>query len=128
MTGLQRAEHATELLDAPRHDLRELEHSLSQIAAVNRWLGGERALLEHLEPLLAPARTTRILDIGTGSADLPRAIARRARRHHTPVEIIAADVHPQIRAVARALSKDHPEISVQAADALNSTTPKNARR
>jgi ubiquinone/menaquinone biosynthesis C-methylase UbiE len=113
-----RAERVIELLDQPRHDRRELEQSLSQIATVNQWLGGERALLKHVTRLLSPTQPTRILDIGTGSADLPRSIVEWARRHGRAVEIVAADLHPQIRAVAAARCRNFPEISIQAADAL----------
>lgn len=118
MSAPPRAERVTELLDEPRHDRRELEQSLSQIAAVNQWLGGERALLRHVTRLLGSKGPTRVLDVGTGSADLPRSVVEWARRHNRSVEVVAVDVHPQIRAVAMARCRAYPEISVQAADAL----------
>ena len=118
MSGLPRAEHAPELLDEAVHDPRELTHSLGQVAAVNKWLGGIGALLHHLAPFLEPERPARILDIGTGSADLPREVARWARRRNRRVEITATDVHPQMRAIATAASAAFDEIRVEAADAL----------
>jgi ubiquinone/menaquinone biosynthesis C-methylase UbiE len=113
----QRLEHASELLDEPRHDARELEQSLRHVAQVNRLLGGSRAAWLALLPLLTDARTTTILDVGTGSADIPLYLARRARRRGLPVRIVATDVHPQMRHLARRRVADHHDIIVGAADA-----------
>jgi 2-polyprenyl-3-methyl-5-hydroxy-6-metoxy-1,4-benzoquinol methylase len=111
-----RLTHADELLDAPAHDPAELEASLDDVAAVNRWLGGRRALLHHLAALLPPGRPATLLDAGTGSGDLPRAIVAWARRRHTPVRIVATDLHPQILAIARRRTADFPEIVLGQAD------------
>ncbi|MGQ0562611.1 MAG: methyltransferase domain-containing protein [Gemmatimonadota bacterium] len=119
MSALPRVEHAPELLDEAAHDPRELEQSLAHVAAVNRWLGGARALLLHLEPLIATRGRTRILDIGTGSADLPRRVVQWARTQGRSVEIVASDVHPQMRAIAAGQCAQFPEITIEAADALS---------
>ena len=75
MTRLTRIEHARELMDEPGQDPELLEASLDDVAAVNRWLGGRRALLRHLRPLLRAAARSgagppSILDAGTGIGDL----------------------------------------------------------
>jgi SAM-dependent methyltransferase len=118
MSGLPRAEHAPELLDEAVHDPHELTQSLGQVATVNKWLGGTGALLRYLAPFLETERPTRILDIGTGSADLPRAVTRWSRRQNRRVEITATDVHPQMRAIATAACASFAEIRVETADAL----------
>lgn len=105
MKPLPRLDGASELLDQPVHDRAELERSLAQVAAVNRWLGGRRALLRHLRGRLRHGRVTRILDVGTGSGDLPRAVARRARRSGRDVQVVAVDAHPQIAAIADRASR-----------------------
>lgn len=115
---VKRLERAAELLDAPEHDRAVLEASLEHVAQVNRWLGGTRALLHHLTPRIAERGLTRILDIGTGSADLPRSIIDWARRNQRNVEIVASDLHPQMRAIAAQRCEAYPEITVQYADAL----------
>lgn len=117
MKTLERAVAAPELLDEPHHELSELEQSLDHVAAVNRWLGGDRALLTHLIPLLHASPPTRILDIGTASADLPRRIVEFARKANRAVEIVATDVHPQMRDIAAERSRDFPEIRIENADA-----------
>lgn len=115
---LPRLEHADELLDAPRHDLAELAESLGHVASVNRWLGGVSAVLSHIKPLLQKHAPLRLLDVATGSADIPCAIARYARRHGQRVTITATDVHPQMLEIARERCRSFPEIVIEAADAL----------
>lgn len=115
---LPRAVNSPELLDEPLHDEAVLRQSLGHVAGVNRWLGGRRALLAHVLPLLRIDRTTRILDVGTASGDLPRSIADAARRRAQPVEIVACDVHPQMLSIAAAQCTGYPEISIRPADAL----------
>lgn len=119
MTGLRRLEHASELLDSPRHDPIELAHSLAQVADVNRFLGGTRALLRTLRPWLGPgAADLSVLDVGTGSADLPRVIAQRAARAGLAVRITAVDAHPQVVEIARHRCLEEPAIRLVLAHAL----------
>jgi SAM-dependent methyltransferase len=114
----RRLAHAHELLDEPLHDRAELEQSLDQVAEVNALLGGRRAAWLAVRPLLDPARTTGILDIGTGSADIPLDLVRRARRAGRPIHITATDLHPQMQQIAAQRTQHTPDISVAAADAL----------
>jgi SAM-dependent methyltransferase len=115
---LPRLEHAEELLDAPRHDMAELTQSLGHVASVNRWLGGLSAVLAHIKPLFKNGKPLRLLDVATGSADIPCAIARYARREGHSVFITATDVHPQMLQVARERCRSFPEIVIEEADAL----------
>jgi len=119
MTLLRRPSGAAERLDEPVHDRRVLEQSLEQVAAVNRWLGGERALLKHLPSLLPdPHRSYTLLDVGTGSADLPRRLVDRTRRSgQRRLRICATDLHPQMVEIAHDRCTAYPEIDVRAADA-----------
>ena len=56
-----------EILNQPVHDPDELEHSLTQVTDVNRWLGGDRALRTSLAPLLVCPDPVRLLDVGAGN-------------------------------------------------------------
>lgn len=114
-----RLEGGVERLDSPAHDEAELRTSLDHLAGVNRWLGGRRALLRHLPALLPAGRTARILDVGTGSADIPLALAAWGRRHTRPLEIVASDVHAQMLAVALRRTAAEPWIRIVQADALD---------
>lgn len=114
----QRLEHAPELLDAPHHDRAELEQSLDQVAEVNRLLGGTRAVLRALDRFAPATGTIGILDIGTGSADIPIAIDRWARARGRDVRITATDIHPQMRDIAGDRTRRIPSIRIAAANAL----------
>lgn len=118
MTTLRRKENAVELLDAPEHEEPVLEQSLGQVAAVNRWLGGRRSLLAHIDELLPPTGSASLLDAGTGSGDLPRAIVEHARRAGRTVSVRATDAHPQMVGIARRACAGWPEITVERADVL----------
>ncbi|HEX2167504.1 MAG TPA: methyltransferase domain-containing protein [Longimicrobiales bacterium] len=114
----QRLEHAPELLDAPYHDRAELEQSLDQVAEVNRLLGGTRAVLRTLEDIAPGPDDLEILDIGTGSADIPIAIDRWAREQSRTVRITATDLHPQMIEIAKDRTRRISSIRVAPADAL----------
>jgi hypothetical protein len=74
----------TELLDDPGAPAGTVAASLRNIARSNRWFGGRSALRFGLSRLLAgmpAAPTLTLLDLGTGSGDMPRAaVAWAARR------------------------------------------------
>lgn len=60
-----------ELIDDPVESLDELAENFRDIEASNRWLGGLNAVR-----MAVPADARTVLDVGAGSADIPRALAR----------------------------------------------------
>jgi ubiquinone/menaquinone biosynthesis C-methylase UbiE len=113
----ERLRDAPELLDASSHDPTELGQSLDQVAQVNRWLGGRRSAWLALEPMLTAGSSLDVLDVGTGSADIPLDLHRRARRAGLPLRITATDAHPQMLGIALERTAG-TTIDVQHADAL----------
>lgn len=109
-----------ELMDQPDAPRAHLEQSLSDLRAVNRWLGGTRTVLRIVRPLIAAVdeQPVRVLDVATGSADLPMALARWADGVGTDVRLVASDVHLATLSAARARTAGVPRIEVAAADAL----------
>jgi ubiquinone/menaquinone biosynthesis C-methylase UbiE len=105
-------------MDEPGIEPGALAAGLDDVAGVNRWLGGTRAVLAGVRALLRGRATARILDVGCGAADVPIALARWARRRRMRLEIVAADLHGRTVAVARQRSGAWPEISVCRANAL----------
>ena len=107
-------------MDAAGVDGAELARSLTDLEMVNRWLGGARVAIEALGPLLRPAGggEIRVLDVATGSADIPLALARWARREGLGVRVLATDAHPRTVAVARERAAGDPGVAVEQADAL----------
>ncbi len=116
---LPRLEGAVELLDRADNSDAEVGENLRDIERLNRYFGGIRAVLRHLRRLISdqPGARLEILDIGTGGADIPRAICRWARRRAVAVTIEALDRSEQVLAVAREWSADYPEIRLRRADA-----------
>jgi SAM-dependent methyltransferase len=107
-------------MDRPDVAEGELEQGLRDLRRVNRWLGGRRAAIRAVLPLLREigAEEVRILDVGTGSADIPVALARVARRKGMRTRVVATDFHPTTVEKARARVRD-PDVEVTLADGLD---------
>jgi ubiquinone/menaquinone biosynthesis C-methylase UbiE len=118
VSGPARITQAQEMLDLPQASLDQLEQSLRHVAQINRWLGGERSILKTLAHQMNDGEILAVLDVGTGSAALPRRIVRWARARDLPVRVHATDVHEQTLELARRACRDFPEIVVEEADAL----------
>lgn len=94
-----------EMMDDAAVDPADLRRSLTFIRRTNTLLGYTRATVRHLERFSrnwSPGQTVRILDVATGSADIPRAILRWAGRRGFDVRIVALDLHASTLALARA--------------------------
>src|SRR5687768_15014133 len=92
-----------ELLDQQAGSEQDAAESLADLRRINRYLGGISTLMGQLEPRLAalgPGAT--VLDVGTGSADLPLAVARWARRRGRVLRVIGVDLTGRHLKVARA--------------------------
>jgi ubiquinone/menaquinone biosynthesis C-methylase UbiE len=83
-------------MDAPDVDARWLDGALRFIRRVNRWLGYTRSTLAHLEGLtgtLPANRPLRVLDVATGSADVPSAVTAWGKRKARLVNVVGLDLH-----------------------------------
>lgn len=97
-----RDEGATELMDAPDADLAMLERTYEGFRLVNVVVSNQRAVYRRwVRPRLSPTQTRRVLDIGTGGADVPRALLAWARADGLRLEVVAID--PDERALDWAL-------------------------
>lgn len=113
-----------ELMDDPAAPRGELDASLAYIRWVNRALGGRRALIGHLARWSRRWPTDRpitLLDIGTGSADIPLAAVRWARACGFDLRVTAVDLHPTTLELARQHVAAEPGITLVQADALRLT-------
>jgi SAM-dependent methyltransferase len=120
MAGFPRAQ-APELMDQPRQDAAELARSLADLRQVNRWLGGRRAMVRAVAGIasrLAAGEEVRVLDVATGSGDIPLALTRWARRAGRRLRVVATDLHPQTLELARDHTRADPDVEVREADAL----------
>jgi ubiquinone/menaquinone biosynthesis C-methylase UbiE len=90
------------------------------LETINRWLGGARATLWHFARFSKewkPHEQIRILDWGTGGADMPRALVRWGRAHGFDLHIVGIDQDAVTAECARRACRDYPEIEIVHADA-----------
>ncbi len=124
--SLQRSDR-TELLDESVLDPDELAVNLRDIRRVNRLLGGTSTVLRHLPRLLdnvpAHGQPASILDLATGSADIPISIARWAKSSNRAVTIVASDSSDEILSQAQEQTAAHPEIALAQYNALRVPLP-----
>jgi SAM-dependent methyltransferase len=109
-----------ELLDETGHDPAELAASLRDVRCINQLFGGLRTVRAQLPRLLAatsPERPVTILDLATGSADIPINVVRWARQQGREVEITASDYSSDILAIAARRVAGYPNIHLLRCDA-----------
>jgi SAM-dependent methyltransferase len=109
----------SELMDQPDVAPELLEGDLSNLRLLNRALGAKRGIFKLLAATIAQNRLKEfsLLDVGTGSADIPVAIVEWARRNRVAARIVALDRHPVTAAIARRRAGNYPEIAIVRADA-----------
>lgn len=109
-----------ELQDLPHDSYArdELEGALKDLTLVNYYLGNGRAVLKHLAALNAETADEgfTVLDVATGTADIPVTIAKWARGEGIRVGITAVDLEPAAITIARKRSEPYPEITLAVAD------------
>lgn len=117
-----------EHMDEPGIPRAELDRALGFIRAVNARLGGSAALLAHLKRWSArwpKGRPITLIDIATGSADIPVAAVRWARSRGHDLRVTGVDLHQTTLDLAREHVARHPgvaeAITLVEADALTLT-------
>lgn len=108
-------------MDEPGADPEQLRRSLGFIRRINRLLGYTRATLWHLERFSrswAKGERIDIVDLATGSADIPRAILKWARRKGFDVHIVGVDRH-RVTARAAEEGENDPRLRIVQADVFD---------
>jgi ubiquinone/menaquinone biosynthesis C-methylase UbiE len=119
--NLRERDHTLEeLLDAPVADPRLLARNLRDIRRINRFLGWTSLVVKTVSESVArqQLQNCALLDVATGSADIPLAIARWARQQRLQLAITATDLSEQVLAAAQANCAGVPEITLARQDAL----------
>src|SRR5436853_2935239 len=107
-----------EFMDEDGVDPRELERALGFIRLVNSLFGYTRSIIKHLDRFSRGWKSgerINIIDLATGSADIPRAILKWAAKKGFDVHIVAIDRHP-ITTRAAAAAGDDPRLRIIQAD------------
>lgn len=84
-----------ELLDCPEAARAELPANLRDIRRLNRLTGGTGLAVRTIMPLITGPRAD-ILDVATGSADIPLAVVQAGRRRNLSPAVTGLDINPDI--------------------------------
>ena len=115
-----------EMMDSPEVDPILLREDLRNIQKINHWLGAYRLVQRELKIFFQNwfrnpenrSKTCRILDVCTGSGDIPRLIVRWCRQNQVRVEVTATDINPLMIQQAIQESSNFPEIDFREVDVL----------
>ena len=100
-----------ELMDRPQPVSAELERDLENIRQLNRWFGSYALISMFLSRWVKPGSRLRIVDLATGSGDIPRLIAECGRKIGAELRIDALDRQSATLEIAQKLSVPYPEIT-----------------
>jgi 2-polyprenyl-3-methyl-5-hydroxy-6-metoxy-1,4-benzoquinol methylase len=107
-----------EMMDRPQPVSAELERDLKRIRQFNRWFGSYHLIRHFARRWIKPFDRLRVVDLATGSGDIPRLIADYGRKIGANVRIDALDRQPATLEIAEKLSVGYPEISYREANIL----------
>ena len=90
-----------ELMDRPQPVSAELESDLQNLRALNRYFGSYRLVRYFLRRWIKRGDKLRVLDLATGSGDIPRLVVDFARKVGARVEVDAVDFQASTLEIAR---------------------------
>jgi 2-polyprenyl-3-methyl-5-hydroxy-6-metoxy-1,4-benzoquinol methylase len=109
-------------MDGPAVDPRILARSLKFIRIINSLLGYTRATLGHFKHFSSqwkPGQRVTILDVATGSADIPRSILSWSEMAGFDVRIVGVDRHAETSAIAAEQTRGQSQkLAIVRGDAL----------
>jgi 2-polyprenyl-3-methyl-5-hydroxy-6-metoxy-1,4-benzoquinol methylase len=110
-----------EIMDRPQPISDDLRLDLDTLEQLNRRFGSYDLIRHFLRRWIAPGESVSLLDLCTGSGDIPRCIVDWSRAQKSIVRIHAVDFQPSTLSIAEARSALYPEITYEAADVLRFT-------
>ncbi|MGH8095553.1 MAG: methyltransferase domain-containing protein [Chthoniobacterales bacterium] len=105
-----------EWMDRPQPISTELISDLKNLRALNRYFGSYRLVRHFLRRWLRANESWRVIDLATGSGDIPRLVVEFARKIGASVSVDAIDLQASTITIARELSEEFPEIHFHCAD------------
>ena len=119
MSKRQFAASEPELMDRADASPAELEMALRSLRGLNRYFGSYSIVSHFMRRWIKPGDRLRVVDLATGSADIPRLVVEYARTAGARVEVVAVDFQRSTIETARRLSENYPEIVCECADVFN---------
>jgi 2-polyprenyl-3-methyl-5-hydroxy-6-metoxy-1,4-benzoquinol methylase len=111
------------MMDRPQPVSIELERDLERLRQLNRWFGSYGLISTFIRRWIIPGAKLRVVDLATGSGDIPRLLVDHARRIGARIEVDAVDRQAATLEIARKLSVGYPEISYHEANILEWDCP-----
>lgn len=115
LTAKMKRLRTPELMDAPDADRSELDRALGFIRKINRTMGGNSALIRWLDRWTKDwpqDKPISLLDVATGSADVPLATRAWAAKRGLELRITGLDLHPTTLELAREfLDRSDPKLA-----------------
>jgi ubiquinone/menaquinone biosynthesis C-methylase UbiE len=109
-----------ELLDSGAGTDEDVAQNLADLRRINRFLGGTRVILKSVSKIISDGEQDELslLDVGTGSADIPMAVARWCRLRGIDPVIAAVDLSERNLLISRTVLGIDSQTSLVRADAL----------
>jgi 2-polyprenyl-3-methyl-5-hydroxy-6-metoxy-1,4-benzoquinol methylase len=105
-------------MDRPQPVTPELTSDLRNLRQLNRYFGSHALIRRFLKRWMKPGERIRVLDLATGSGDIPRLVVDLARKIGAIATVDAIDQQASTLEIARSLSRDYPEINFIQGDIL----------
>lgn len=108
-----------EMMDLTDNSPELLADDLRNLRMLNRYLSGSRSVMLALQRALGrePLKHISVLDVGTGSADIPAAIFAWAKRRNIAAKIIGVEADPITARIAANQTKQLADIKIIQGDA-----------
>jgi ubiquinone/menaquinone biosynthesis C-methylase UbiE len=116
-----------ELIDDDSQPFADFQASMKDVRRINRFLGGAQIIRRQAREWLRAepeghsrdARPITVLDVATGTADLPAVILAAARRENRAIRIVGLDFSAPILRLAREEIRGQPGIRLVRGDAFH---------
>jgi len=118
-----------EIMDTMEISDGEMDGALDFLRITNRYFGGTRSILKHLEKFSRnwkPGETIRILDVGCGLADIDLEILKWASLKNYAVNITGLEMIPQIAGLARKSTGSEKRLEILERDIFSFDAPHGA--
>ena len=108
-----------ELMDLAGNNPELLAGDLRNLRILNRYLNGSRSVVTALSHVLrrAPLQNVSLLDVGTGSADIPATVLAWAKRRNIAAKIVGIEAESITARIAAQRSANLSDIEIIQADA-----------
>ena len=117
MADFSKRSAAIEIMDDLACQGEVVDQTLHELDFINQWLGGNAVTLSGLKSLLSQTQinnSINIIDLGCGSGEMLRLIARDTNKRKQKINLIGIDANPNITLFAEMHSKEYRNIQFEA--------------